>query len=152
VRFEGARLVWTALDGVERYLVTLRRVSGEEESHNVRGNIYPLEDLVPGETYAWKVVPDVKGWPGFAREAEFRVLTREEERAVDAAAQGANDLDAAIVLLALGLHEEAILRLDAAVESGEHEPSARMWRARALANLGLYEQACEDLEASGCAR
>jgi hypothetical protein len=57
-----------------------------------------------------------------------------------------------VVLLALRLHEEAILHFDAAVASGEHERSARLWRSRALAEVGLLEGAYEDLRAAGGVR
>jgi hypothetical protein len=77
-------------------------------------------------------------------------MTPEEETRLDQAIDALGDLEAGVLLLSSGLHEEAIYRFDAAVASPEQTRSARLWRARAFADIGLYKQAYEDMiEARG---
>ena len=89
----------------------------------------------------------MEGWPGNASWSTFRVLKADEERELDRAIEGLDDLRAGVLLLSSGLHEEAILRFDAAM-SEVPSAAARQWRARAFSDLGLYKQACEDLQAT----
>jgi hypothetical protein len=50
-----------------------------------------------------------------------------------------------VLLLSAGLHEEAIYRFDAAVADVSQERSARLWRAQAMAEVGLYRVAYQDV-------
>jgi hypothetical protein len=152
LRADRAVVTWIALSGVDRYVLTLSRQNGSDEIHNVRGNTFRISDPVRGADYLWKVAPDIKEWPGHSSWREFRVLTKEEELEVDQAIEKCPDLDAAAILLGVGLHEEAIARLDTEIEKESNPTSARLWRAKALESLGLYEQACEELRKAGCFR
>lgn len=145
VRPGKSRFFWTTLNGVERYVVTLAPAEGDEELRIARDHSIVVEDLTPGEEYVWKVQPDEEDWEGETRWRAFTVLTPEEEAQLGAALDDLDDLEAGVLLLSAGLHEEAIYRFDAALADPELARSARLWRAQALADLGLYRQAYEDL-------
>jgi hypothetical protein len=141
------RLVWSAIPGVERYETTWTAAEGTETAHTVTGTSLVVDGLLPGGEYLWRVRPAVEGWPGNAAWSTFRILKVEEERELDRAVEGLDDLRAGVLLLSSGLHEEAILRFDAAM-SEVPNGAARLWRARVFSDLGLYKQACEDLQAT----
>ncbi|MFH1501755.1 MAG: tetratricopeptide repeat protein [Candidatus Eisenbacteria bacterium] len=150
VRPADARLYWSEVPGVGSYTLTIAPSAGEEVQRVVRDNGAVLEELVPGEEYVWKVQPEAEGWDGESGWRDFVVMTPEEEVRLDQAMEGLGDLEAGVLLLSSGLHEEAIYRFDVAVASASQVRSARMWRARAFADIGLYKQAYEDLiEARG---
>jgi hypothetical protein len=151
VRAKQARLVWVAIPGVERYVVTTARGEDDEEKRTVRGNSLEIEELVPGAEYVWKVEPQADDWKGHSSWSDFRVLTGEEETQLDLKLRDTADLEAGVLLLAVGLHDEAIHRLGAVIVNGDEVASARRWRARALYEVGLYRQAYEDLAQSGAA-
>ncbi len=150
VRVEEAHLFWSEVPGVDSYLLTIAPADGNEVTRVVRDNGAVLEDLAPGEEYVWKVQPEADGWEGESGWRSFVVMTPDEEQRLDQAIDKLGDLEAGVLLLSSGLHEEAIYRFDTAVASPSQARSARMWRARAFADIGLYKQAYEDLlEARG---
>jgi hypothetical protein len=149
VRPGSIRLVWAGLPGADRYTVTLAPANGAETQRTCRGSATVVEDLTPGEEYVWKVRPAIEGWPGDGPWSAFRVMTREEEQQLDQALQGLGDLEAGVLLLSAGLPAEAVERLDAVAGAGEETRAARRWRARALYELGLYREACQDLMQTG---
>jgi hypothetical protein len=145
VRPARSRFVWSSVSGIDRYEVTFAPAKGEEVSRSVRGSDTVIEDLVPGSEYVWKVSPAVENWQGQSSWRSFTVMSREEEQKLDQALRGLDDLDAGVLLLSAGLHAEAVERLDVAARSADRARSARLWRARALAEMGLYKEACADL-------
>jgi hypothetical protein len=145
VRSGRSTLYWSTVPGVDRYRLTVARDDGEEITRSVRDNSIALEELVAGAEYVWKVGPEVEGWNVQSEWRSFHVLAVDEEEEVDRVADSLDDLEAGVLLLSVGLHDEAIYRLDAAVESGSNDRSARLWRAQALAECGLYKEAYEDL-------
>ncbi len=140
-----ARLRWGSLPGVESYSVTVAPEKGDEIRRTARGHDLLLHDLEPGAEYVWKVGPSIEGLRTESRWRAFRVLAPEEEADLDKALDGLDPVDAGVLLLSVGLHGEAIFRFDAAVASEESARSAHLWRARAFADVGLYEEAYEDL-------
>ena len=145
VRPDKSRFFWTTLSGVERYVVTLAPASGEEQTRVARDHSLVVSDLAPGGEYVWKVDPDAESWEGETRWRGFSVMSAEEVAQLDRALEGLDDLEAGVLLLSTGLHEEAIYRFDAALTAPELARSARLWRAQALADVGLYRQAYEDI-------
>jgi len=145
VRGTNATLIWSTIPGIDRYVVTLAPAAGEEIVRAVRGSQCVMEGLQPGAEYVWKVLAALEGWRGEARWRTFRVMTAEEQQQLDEALRGSDDLQAGVLLLSAGLHEEAVYRFDAVVTSPEQSRSARLWRARALAEIGLHQQAHQDL-------
>jgi hypothetical protein len=145
VRSGKSRFFWTTLAGVDRYVVTIAPATEDEQSRSARDHSLVVTDLEPGEAYVWKVSPEAEGWDGETGWREFEVLTTEEEAQLDRALESLDDLEAGVLLLSAGLHEEAIYRFDAATAAPELARSARLWRSQALADIGLYRQAYEDL-------
>jgi len=145
VRPEASRFVWSTLTGVDRYRLVVAPAAGDEVTRIVRGNETTLPDLEPGAEYVWKVKPLLDGWPGEAAWRGFRVMTADEARRLDEAVAALDDLEAGVLLLSAGLDAEALARLDSAVALSAGGRSALLWRSRALARVGLHEQACEDL-------
>ena len=145
VRPGRGRLSWGTIPGIERYRVTFAPKAGSETVRTVRSNTLILDDLQPGSEYVWKVSPAVKEWKGISRWHSFRVLTAAEETNLDRALQGMNHLESGFLLLSTGLHEAAISRFDQAQASAGDERAAIFWRAQALADLGLYEDAYRSL-------
>jgi len=144
VRPSRVELRWSTVAGVDRYVVTVAPALGDEIVTTARGNSATIDALEPGEEYVWRVAPDVADWAGSGSWREFRVLTLDEEERLDAALSDMGDLEAGVLLLSMGLHDEAIYRFDSAAESKEGN-SARHWRAQALADCGLYREAYDDL-------
>jgi hypothetical protein len=146
VRSSNAEFYWATVPGIDSYLVTVVAADGEEMSRLVRDHGVVLSDLVPGGEYVWKVEPAVEGWHGETRWRAFTVMTPEEEAELDEAVAGLGGLEAGVLLLTAGLHDEAIYRFDAAIAgNGDQVRSARLWRARALADIGLYREAYRDV-------
>ncbi len=139
------QLHWSTVPGVDRYEVTVAPEVGDEILRSVRDNNVMLDDLEPGGMYVWKVSPDVEGWGGHGGWRTFRVLTSDEATQLDEALKGLDDIAGGVLLLSVGLHDEAIYRFDAAAASGKDVRSAKLWRAQALADCGLYKQAYEDM-------
>jgi hypothetical protein len=146
VRSTEAEFYWATVPGIDSYLVTIVTADGEEMSRLVRDHGIVLNDLEPGGEYVWKVQPSVEGWHGETRWRTFTVMTPEEERTLDEAIAGLGGLEAGVLLLTAGLHDEAIYKFDATISSNEDRaPSARRWRAQALADIGLYREAYQDV-------
>ncbi|MBN2170230.1 MAG: hypothetical protein JW819_02785 [Candidatus Krumholzibacteriota bacterium] len=145
VRPEASRFIWSTITGVDRYCLVVAPATGDELTRIVRGNEAVLPDLEPGAEYVWKVKPLLDDWPGEAPWRGFRVMTADEARRLDEAVASLGDLEAGVLLLSAGLEEEALARLDAAVTLHARGRSALLWRSRALARVGLHDQACADL-------
>jgi hypothetical protein len=142
------RLRWGGVAGIQRYEVVIAPSTGAESTRTATQADLTLDDLKPGDEYVWKIRPVLEGWPGSSSWSTFKILSEEEEGELDRALQGLGDLEAGVLLLTSGLHEEAVLRFDAAI-SGKDARAAHLWRARALYEIGLYKQACEDLQSLG---
>ena len=145
VRPSRSELCWSTVPGVDRYVVTVAPALGDEITRMARGNTATLDELEPGGEYVWRVTPDIENWVGHGSWQEFRVLELEAEAQLNAALVGMDDLEAGVLLLSIGIHDEAICRFDAAATSSDNSRSARLWRAQALADCGLYREAYEDL-------
>ncbi len=145
VRPGEPELHWGTVSGVDAYELTIAPAFGDEIVRTVRGNTATVEELESGAEYVWRVSPAVDGWAGHGNWREFRVLGEAEEEQLDAAIATMDDLEAGVLLLSMGLHDEAIYRFDAATDSGDSERSARLWRSQALADCGLHKEAYEDL-------
>jgi hypothetical protein len=144
VRPSRVEFRWSTVAGVDRYVVTVAPALGDEITKTARGNTTTLDQLEPGGEYVWRVAPDVADWAIQGGWREFRVLTVEEEEHLDEALINMGDIEAGVLLLSMGLHDEAIYRFDSAAENGDTR-SARHWRAQALADCGLYREAYDDL-------
>lgn len=146
VRPSEAEFYWATVPGIDSYLVTVVRADGDETSRLVRDHGIVLSDLEPGGEYVWKVQPAVEGWHGETRWRTFTVMTPAEEAELNGAIAELGGLEAGVLLLTAGLHDEAIYRFDATISgNGEQAGSARIWRARALADIGLYREAYKDV-------
>ncbi len=145
VRPDAALLRWAGMFGIDTYTVELASSSGHRSERLVRGHNIVIEGLTPDEEYVWKVRPASADWGGEAPWRAFRVMEPQEERSLDLALQDLGSLEAGVLLLTAGLHEEAIQRFDIAVSIGERDHSARFWRSQALADVGLHKEAYEDL-------
>lgn len=146
VRPSEAEFYWATVPGIDSYLVTIVTADGDETSRLVRDHGVVLSDLEPGAEYVWKVEPAVEGWHGETRWRSFTVMTDAEEAELDTAVSGLGGLEAGVLLLTAGLHDEAIYRFDATIAgNGDQARSARLWRARALADIGLYREAYKDV-------
>jgi hypothetical protein len=146
VRASEAEFYWATVPGIDSYLLTVVRADGDESSRLVRDHGVMLSDLEPGSEYVWKIQPAVEGWHGETRWRTFTVMTPAAEAELDEAIAGLGGLEAGVLLLTAGLHDEAIYRFDAAVAgNGDQARSARLWRARALADIGLYREAYKDV-------
>lgn len=148
VRPDQSTFVWTLVNGVESYRVTILGDNGEDMLYKVRGNSLVLKELDQGKTYAWKVEPDIEGWSVSSNWRKFKVMTKDEEKNVDAIIEGISDLEAAVKLLIIGLHGEALNYLDRAVEDRKYRGSALKWRAETYAGMGFYRKAYRDLATS----
>ena len=146
VRRDNTELLWGTIAGIDTYLVTLVSKSGGEVSRVVRGSRLELIDLVEGEEYVWSVQPSLTGWDSDRTWRDFYVMDSQDEKLLDLAMDGMDDLSAGVLLLCTGRHDEAIPRLDAAVAAAGNSHSALMWRAKALWEIGLCAEACEGLE------
>ncbi len=149
VRGSGSEFRWAAVPGVDAFTVLLVSETDEETERLVRGQSLRLDDLAPEQEYVWKVKAQAGEWAAESSWRSFRVMTADEEESLEAALEGLGDLEAGVLLLSSGLHEEAVARFDIAVSAGADGRSARLWRARAMADVGLYKDAYEDLMAAG---
>lgn len=149
VRASGSGFRWAALSGVDAFTIVLVSETDDEMERLVRGQDLTLEDLAPGQEYVWKVRAQAGEWAAESPWRGFRVMASKEEENLKAALEDLGDLEAGVLLLSSGLHEEAIVRFDVAVSAGADGRSARLWRARALADVGLYKDAYKDLMAAG---
>lgn len=145
VRSSRPFLCWKTHAGIQEYTVTIASEDGAESSSTVRGHEFSPSDLVPGRKYAWRVEAEVGGGRIASAWRDFRVLAPEEEELLDSSLQDLSDLMAGILLLAMGLHDEAIGRLDAAVATADQPTAALRWRAQALAAIGLHDEAYTDI-------
>lgn len=146
VRPSEAEFYWATVPGIDSYLITIVSADGDETSRLVRDHGVVVDDLDPGGEYVWKIQPSVEGWSAETRWRGFTVMTRDEERELDEAISGLGGLEAGVLLLTAGLHNEAIYKFDAAISgNGEQAPSARLWRAQALADIGMYRDAYKDV-------
>jgi hypothetical protein len=148
VRATGSELRWTGVAGVNAFTVVVASETDDEIERTVRGRGLTLNDLTGGREYVWKVRASAGKWSAESHWRAFRVLTSEEEANLEAALEGLGDLEAGVLLLSTGLHGEAVARFDAALSAGADVRSVRRWRARALADVGLYKEAYEDLIAA----
>jgi hypothetical protein len=145
VRPERSVFYWETVPGIDTYEIVVVDESGDETRRMVRDHRVVLTDLSPGGEYAWKVEPSVRGWKGRASWRSFRVMGASEEKKLDDAVRTMDDLEAGVLLLSAGLHEDAVYRFDAAVSRGRQAASARRWLAQAMADIGLYREAYVDL-------
>jgi hypothetical protein len=145
VRSPESRFRWATCAGIDGYVLTVASADGEEQSWVAEGNASSGGNLVPGTSYAWKIEPNNKDRVGNAKWSSFEVMTEAQQEQLNLALQDLGDLHAGVLLLSSGLHEEALIRFDAAVEADSSSRAARRWRARALGEIGLYEQAYKDL-------
>ena len=148
VRASRSLFIWTTIHGIDDYVITIAPERGKELKHTVRGHRMILHDLEPGASYVWRI-GTADGGGSVSRWSSFRVMEAEEEERLSGALRGMADLDAGVLLLSVGLHEEAIHRFDAALTSGGNRRSALRWRAEALAGIGLFKEAYEDLSLLG---
>ena len=149
VRGSGSEFRWAAVSGVDAFTVLLVSETDEETERLVRGQSLTLDDLAPGQEYVWKVKAQAGEWAAESSWRSFRVMAADEEESLEAALKGLGDLEAGVLLISSGLHEEAVARFDVAVSAGADGRSARLWRARAMADVGLYKDAYEDIMAAG---
>ena len=149
VRGSGSEFRWAAVLGADAFTIVLVSETDEKTERLVRGQSLTLDDLVPEQEYVWKVKAQAGEWAAESSWRGFRVMAADEEENLEAALEGLGDLEAGVLLLWSGLHEEAVARFDMAVSAGEDGRSARLWRARALADVALYKEAYEDLMAAG---
>ena len=146
VRQGKARFVWSAIDGIDRYTVKIENGEGGGEiRRTVNGNQITIEDLEPGQTYSWQVTPDSREFVSMAGKCAFTVLTSEQEQELDMTIGEVSDLEAGVILLSIGLHEEAMQRFDAAVTQDRLHRTACMWRAKCLESIGLHKEAYKDI-------
>jgi len=146
VRPYKSTFIWTLVDGVEKYKITVITEEGEEIVRMAHGNSLIIEKLEPGSEYAWKVEPHIKNWAATSRWREFKVLTDDELEKLNGTIKDVSDLQAAVTLLIVGLHAEALDYLDDAVEMKEYRGSALKWRAETYAEIGYFRKAYLDLK------
>jgi hypothetical protein len=145
VRASEPIFVWATVQGVDFYVVTIAPEQGDEIVHRVRGHVLSPEELEPGVEYAWKVTAQIDGGSLRSQWRSFTVMESEQEKDVNEAVKALEDLEAGVLLFCAGLHDESIHYLDAVIASGRQLNSAFRWRAKVLAEIGLYEEACDDL-------
>lgn len=148
VRAGESIFIWTTIDGIDQYEIFIATEDTEDDrkiEHTVDGFKVALDELEPGAKYLWKVSTR---WGGLLLRSKWRffmVMTKEEEKLLDAALDEMPDLEAGLLLLSAGLYQEAIYRFDAATAVDEDKESALFWRARAFKVIGLHEDAYYDL-------
>jgi tetratricopeptide (TPR) repeat protein len=145
VRAGDTQFIWTTVQGIDRYDMTIAPEDGDEMVQTIRGHMFVRDDLEPGKTYVWKIQAQDAGSPAGSQWNSFHVLTAGKEKQIDESLAGLTDLEAGVLLLSLGITNEAINRFDAAVASDPGSRSALRWRAEALAAVGLYKDAYDDL-------
>jgi len=147
VRPGPARFWWKTIDGVDRYELEISWEDGRTKylRKTVRGgNLLTIDELEPGREYRWRVRTK-EGSKVVSGANAFRVLTVEDNTILEDITYGLPDIMAGALLLTAGLHEEAIARFDNAVGVASQRYSALVWRSRALAAAGRYEEAYRDL-------
>jgi hypothetical protein len=152
VRPDNAGFYWITTDDGGGCELIITSGSGEERAHAVSGNTAIISDLEPGASYEWRVRMRRNGNVLTSARSSFVALTGQEERRLEHAFAELDHLEAAVLLLSLGLCHEAINRFDAAIAAHPEEESALFWRARAFARAKLYENAFEDLSRISAAR
>jgi len=145
VRASWLRFVWQPIPGVANYQVTLAPIAGEESQYPVRGHHLQLDALEPGQGYDWRLAAEINGTAVSSEWRHFAVMAPADEAVLDKSIDQVDDLEAGVLLLAAGLHEEAIHRLDAATTTERTRRSALAWRSRAFSEIGLHEKAYADL-------
>jgi hypothetical protein len=140
VRSMEPALMWKTTPGVDAYTVRITGEDGEEMVETTNGSEYRPSALTPGRRYAWKVSFTAGGRELSSSWREFRVLTADEEETLDAVLEDMPHLMAGVFLLSTGLHREALERFDR-VDAGDTAGDVAVWRARALAGMGLYLEA-----------
>jgi hypothetical protein len=151
VRPSEARFFWQTLGHIDRYQLIIAPAVGDEIKATLHGHKYIQKDLKPGTEYVWKICPVIDGKPTSATWKSFRVMTEEEESKLDESLEDLSPMMSGVLLLLAGLHEEAIYKFDIALASSDSS-SAMWWRAKALAEAGLYKQAFEDLSRASASR
>lgn len=148
VRATRPRFIWTPVRGVREYELIVRAKNGQEIRDIVIGNEAVLENLAAGASYEWRAMPlSAKncGDPGWH---PFRVMTLEQERALDGYLERLPCLEEGWLLYETGLYAEALDKLDTAAQDSETRRSALSWRALTLAAMGLHREAfCDYLAA-----
>lgn len=145
VRASRSIFRWKAVEGIGSYTVSIAPTDGKDLTRMARGNKLVLDGLEPGMDYVWKIGTKEDGTRMSSGWSSFHVMELQEEKQLDETLSGLSDLEAGVVLLTAGLHEEAIYRLDVAVDSETDHRSALRWRARVLASIGLHAQAFDDV-------
>lgn len=148
VRPERSRFWWKKIAGVEKYEIEVRWQDGKKTRRIrktvKRTNRLTLEGLEPGREYEW-IVRTKEGKKIESHANKFRVLTVEEKIILDQITYGLPDVMAGVLVLTAGLHEEAIQYFDVALATDPQRRSALVWRSRAFAAAGRYEEAYRDL-------
>lgn len=145
VRPNRSGLCWTTIAGVVSYTVSIAPTEGKELHRTIHGHKFTLDDLESGMNFVWKIGAKVDGTWMNSVWSSFRIMELEEENQLDEALSGLSELEAGVVLFTVGLHEEAIYRLDAAVDCETDRRSALSWRAKVLASIGFHKEAYEDV-------
>jgi hypothetical protein len=146
VRASSQSFFWKTVHGIDDYVVTIETADGDATTYTVRGHSMTRDDLEPGQKYFWKVIPTVKDLRASARLHPFTVMQHDEEKMLDASLEDLPDLECGVLLLSAGLHGEAILRFKSVISSGTNVRSATQWKSRAMADMGLYQEAYETLD------
>lgn len=148
VRASRPGFIWMPVKGVKEYELIVRSTDGKEIRSIVAGNETVVENLAAGARYDWRAMPlSAKncGDPGWH---PFRVMTLEQERALDGYLDRLPCLEAGWLLYEAGLYAEALDKLDNAAQNSETRRSALSWRALTLAAMGLHREAfCDYLAA-----
>jgi hypothetical protein len=148
VRPERSRFWWKKIAGVEKYEIEVTWQDGKKtrriRKKVKRANRLVLEDLESGREYEW-IVRTKEGKRTESHPNKFRVLTGDEKTILDEITYGLPDVMAGVLVLSAGLHEEAIQYFDAALVTDPQRRSALVWRSRAFAAVGRYEEAYRDL-------
>ena len=145
VRASEPRFVWSTIPGIDQYVVTIAPDDGKEIKRTVSGHSMVDRDIEPAKSYVWKVEAQSGGTGQVSNWSAFRVMAPDEERQLDEALSRLSDLEAGVLLYSVGLHDEAVYRLDAAVNAGSQRRSALRWRAQVLSAIGFDKEAYEDL-------
>ncbi len=146
VRASSQSFFWRTIRGIDSYVVTIETTDGDAITYTVRGHSMTRDDLEPGKEYCWRVVPAVKELRASASLHSFTVMQPDEEKMLDASLAELPDLEGGVLLLSAGLHGEAILRFNSVINNGTNARSAIQWKSRAMAAMGLYQEAYENLD------
>jgi hypothetical protein len=148
VRPERSRFWWKKIAGVEKYEVEIRWQDGKKTRRiraKVKGaNRVTIADLEPGREYEW-IVRTREGKKIESEPYRFRVLTIQEKTILNDITYGLPEVMAGALMLTAGLNEEAIQYFDVALATNPQRRSALVWRSRAFAAVGRYEEAYRDL-------